>query len=228
MELYPFAFDPSKIRLLAFDIDGTLFSSEDIILSTYILAFEKFNEHTGKNIPIPSRDAIMNEVGKPVKTIFLNLVPQIPEKERDEISDSVLVLLCDKIRNGEGLIYPKTLESLEYLLSKNLKLVSASNGRKPYVSAILEKIGIIDKFDDILVLDNIKIKTKVDIISEYKKKYSMSGNEILMIGDRYSDYQAAYENGCPFLFCAYGHANSDEINSFSKKIDSISEITLLF
>ena len=47
---------------------------------------------------------------------------------------------------------------------------------------------------------------------------------ILMIGDRFSDYEAAHTTGSPFVFCEYGHAVKDEISDFSIKITNLSDL----
>ena len=59
-----------SIQILALDIDGTVFSSEDIILETYAESITEFARLTKKDIITPSHDRIMKEIGQPVKTIF--------------------------------------------------------------------------------------------------------------------------------------------------------------
>ena len=101
-----------EIRYLAFDIDGTLFSSEEIILTVYKESILLYKERTGSKLELPSKEKIMAQIGKPVKTIFLNLVPELSEKDRDSISDDVLRILCEKVRNGEGHIYDNVRDTL--------------------------------------------------------------------------------------------------------------------
>ena len=99
--MYPF--QKEKIKILAFDIDGTLFSSENIILETYIESIQRFIQSSGRHIPIPSKEKIIEQVGLPVKQIFRNLLPELNEEERDSISDSVLTLLREKIFQKKAL-----------------------------------------------------------------------------------------------------------------------------
>ncbi|MCE9500172.1 MAG: HAD hydrolase-like protein, partial [Leptospira sp.] len=115
-------FDKTKIRLLAFDIDGTIFSSEEIILPVYKEAIANYIKKSNIKIPVPTQERIMLEIGKPVKTIFKNLLPELPEPERDKISDDVLRLLCEKIRNGEGHVYPNVFESVKSLREKGFSI----------------------------------------------------------------------------------------------------------
>ncbi|MDX1959201.1 MAG: HAD family hydrolase [Leptospiraceae bacterium] len=225
---YPHNFQPKFIRAIAFDIDGTLFSSESIILDTYILAFQNYEKQSGKKIRIPTKDEIMAQVGKPVKSIFSNLVPELSESIRDQISDSILELLCEKILSGEGEIYPEVKETILALKSNGLKLLCASNGRMPYVSSILARIGVLEEFEEILVLNYRERKTKADILGQYHGKYRLEPGSILMVGDRASDFDAAMENSAPFAFCEYGHASRDEVTSYNILLKKPSDLLKFF
>ncbi|TGK21879.1 HAD family hydrolase [Leptospira fluminis] len=219
--------NPKSIRALAFDVDGTLFSSEGIILETYAEAIRLFSVSSGIPLPVPDRERIMLEIGKPVKTIFLNLVPQLQEFQRDQISDSVLRLLVEKIKSGAGEFYPKVKETVLSLKRKGFRILAASNGRRPYVETILEVSGILPLFDPILILDNASLKTKGDLVAGYLKKYELSPTDLLMIGDRSSDYDAARENGCPFAFCAYGHAPEGEIPDWEISLSKLADLDVI-
>ncbi|EPG67332.1 HAD family hydrolase [Leptospira wolffii] len=220
--------NPKRIRALAFDVDGTLFSSEGIILETYAEAIRRFSEISGTPIQIPDRDRIMLEIGKPVKTIFLNLVPQLKESERDQISDSVLELLVSKIKSGKGEFYPNVYETVSSLKKKGYLILAASNGRRPYIETIFEVSGILSLFDSILVLDNQGLNTKADLVAKYLKDLSLEPDELLMIGDRNSDHEAARKNGSPFAFCAFGHAPEGEIPDWEVVLAKLSDLDSVF
>ncbi|GBF49185.1 phosphatase [Leptospira ryugenii] len=200
--------------MLAFDVDGTLFSSESIIFQTYVQAIEEFAAKTGKITKLPSHEAIMAEIGKPVKTIFENLLPDLSPEEREGISHRVLELLCDSIRNGGGDFYAGVGSTIHHLKEKGYTITCASNGRRAYVETVLETAGVLAYFEPILVVNQEHILTKGDIVSEYLKKYQLSPESLVLIGDRYSDWEAARNNGCRFAFCSYGHANPGEIPDF--------------
>ncbi|EMF82303.1 haloacid dehalogenase-like hydrolase [Leptospira weilii serovar Topaz str. LT2116] len=220
-------FSVDSIQALAFDVDGTLFSSEGMILEVYRDSIQNFSKTFEIQIDLPSRDQLMMEIGKPVKTIFRNLLPQLNEKQRDIISDSVLRFLCERIKNGEGEFYPSVKETIESLTRKGFRILAASNGRKPYIETILGVAGVLSYFDPILVLDNERIKTKGEILKEYIKQNDFKPDEILMIGDRLSDHEAARQNGCPFAFCSYGHAPPGEIPDFELELKNLSDLNLI-
>ncbi len=213
-----------EVRYLAFDIDGTLFSSEDIILDVYKESILLYKKKTGTNLELPSKEKIMAQIGKPVKTIFLNLVPQLSEKDRDSISDDVLRILCEKVLSGEGHIYEDVKETLIHLHQNSFILVTASNGRAKYIDSILKVVGVDHLFSHKVTLDYQSLMVKGDILLYYIENYKIQSNQILMIGDRFSDFEAAQKAMTPFLFCEYGHAELGEIPSYTAKCSKISEL----
>ena len=214
----------SKYKFLAFDIDGTLFSSEGIILQTYIEAIENFKTKFNSDIKIPNKEKIIEQVGLPVKKIFQNLLPEISEEHRDLISDDVLVLLTKSISEKKGHIYNSVIETIKILKEKGYLLGVASNGRFKYIDTILKTYLIDSYFENLIIINYNDIKEKGDILKKYSFQYNLLPQEILMIGDRDSDYKAAKDLSCDFVFCEYGHANKDEILEYTYKINSLKEL----
>jgi phosphoglycolate phosphatase len=217
-------FHKEKIKILAFDIDGTLFSSENIILETYIESIQRFIQSSGRHIPIPSKEKIIEQVGLPVKQIFRNLLPELNEEERDSISDSVLTLLREKIFQKKGTLYSSVHETILELFERKYTLCIASNGRAPYINAILQAYELEPYFEELVVIDYKDFQSKGDILKAYIEKYNLLGENALMIGDRKSDLDAAVDGGSPFAFCEYGHADKGEIESYSIKLNSIRDL----
>ncbi len=216
--------EKEKIKALAFDVDGTLFSSENIILETYIESIQRFILSYGRDVEIPTKEKIIEQVGLPVKQIFKNLLPSLKETERDLISDNVLMLLCEKIYAKKGTLYNGVVEIIQELSNRNYLLYIASNGRAPYINSILKTYELDKYFQNLAVIDYKTIHTKGDILRFYISQFGIAGEGMLMVGDRKSDLDAAVENNCPFAFCEYGHAEPGEINSFNLQLQSISDL----
>lgn len=217
-------FNSEKIKAVAFDVDGTLFSSENIILDTYIDSIKKFINASGISIQIPTKEKIIEQVGLPVKQIFKNLLPFLTEDQRDSISDNVLILLCEKIAAKKGTLYEGVEECIQYLSKRNYQLLIASNGRAAYINTILSTYGIDKFFGDLVVINYTSIQTKGDILKSYINKLGIASECILMVGDRKSDLDAALDNNAPFAFCQYGHADKDEISIYDLLLETITDL----
>ncbi|GAB4426172.1 MAG: HAD family hydrolase [Turneriella sp.] len=212
-----------KYEYFALDIDGTIFSSEHIIYPVYKESIELFCRERNSSLEAPGRERIMLEIGKPVKKIFQNLFPQLPEADRDVLSDSVLRLLCEKIAAGGGEYYPDVTETIEAIVQRGGKILVASNGRRPYIEAILTYCKIMQHVLHPTYIDGQSIFTKSDILRHYVS-LGIEPRSVLMVGDRLSDLEAAQAIGCDFAWCAYGHAPPGEITSYAIRLERFAEL----
>jgi phosphoglycolate phosphatase len=114
--------------------------------------------------------------------------------------------LSDEIPLVDGVL--KALESIGNLGLKNL-ILSASE--RDMLEDKLTKLGIIEKFECLLALDNIYAHSKLDIAREYfadkdKSKY-------LMVGDTVHDFDVARKVGIDVVLVACGHQSYDKLVS---------------
>lgn len=210
-------------RYFALDIDGTIFSSESIIYPVYREAIELYCRERKVTLLAPGRERIMLEIGKPVKKIFENLFPQLAEKDRDFLSDTVLQLLCEKIAAGEGEYYPEVSETVRKIAERGGVIFVASNGRRPYIEAILHYCGIMPYVKTPTYIDAKTIFTKSDILRHYVT-HGIDAGSLVMVGDRLSDFEAAQAVGCDFAWCAYGHAPAGEITAYTIRLDRFADL----
>ena len=202
-----------KVTAILFDVDGTLFSSEDIIAGAYQDAFGVFADRFPERAalaPVPDLPAILDEIGKPVVEIFRNLAPKIEEDERVMISKMVLETLLERIGRGEGEHYAGVTETLGELHRRGYAFFAASNGRRAYVEAILKKNGTRDLFTEVPAIDGVEIKNKNDLVKSVIVRHGLSGETAVLIGDRTSDRDAARAGGLPFIACRFGHATDPD------------------
>ncbi len=213
-----------NIKAILLDIDGTVFSSEEIIGRTYQKEFSHFIEEHGLSIPIPDLPFIMEQIGKPIVEIFRNLAPGIDSSMQLVLSENILHSLVASIDAGEGHYYEKVSEVTSELHRRGYQLFGASNGRYPYIDAILRYMKVRDLFTDVPVVNNENIHNKTELVSWILSAYGLKPEEALMVGDRYSDRDAGVHNGCPFAACRYGHGNEAEWEGATLYLDSYSDL----
>jgi phosphoglycolate phosphatase len=212
------------IRAILFDIDGTLFSSEGIIGGIYRDRFLDFRTRHGRPEHIPDTDEIMAQIGKPVVKIFEALAPDLSPEERTALSEGILKILVERILNGEGHHYPNADRTIRTLHQRGYQIYAASNGRLPYVRAILEANGTLPHFKEISAIDNLAIRDKNELVAHILNANGIEPQSAAMIGDRFSDRDAAIKNGCVFVACRFGHGNEKEWEGATAYIDTIDEL----
>jgi len=214
----------ARVRALFWDVDGTLFSSEGIIHRVYQRVFERYRAEHGRPQRTPDLEEIVEQIGKPVRVIFQNLVPELPEAERDALSEGVLGELVAAIRNGEGEHYSGVRETLTELRERGFRFFAASNGRRPYVEAILKKNGTYSLFEEIPAVDNAEIRDKNELAAKTLEKHGLRPEEAAVIGDRASDRDAALKNGLLFIAARFGHGAAEEWEGACAFVDSVPEL----
>lgn len=201
------------IKLIAFDVDGTLFSSEAILGRAYKEAVAEFNSLRHTNFAIPDTDKVLSLVGNTGKQIFKVLFPEMVKEDYPLFGNTVRKRLIEDIHFGRGKLYDGVMETLHKLKARGFELRMASNGHKDYVNAIASFYSMRSLFGPIIAVDNIDIFDKADILNTLKSAREIHSNEMVMVGDRKADLLAAQSCGCKFIGISYGHGDLDEITS---------------
>ncbi|GMT50320.1 MAG: MTA/SAH nucleosidase [bacterium] len=213
------------IQTVIFDMDGTLYSSEEMILPAYqrgIRAFNKRNPH--QEVPIPTLDSILALLGFPINEIYSTLFPSLSSDGMLEIRELILTELLKAIRNKEGQLFPGVIDSLHELSRRGYGMYIASNGQSLYLEAILESYDLISLFQPIITLDYKSLCDKGDILLAYQKRDQLDKAKVVMVGDRDSDMDAAQKMGCAFIACQYGHGDKSETESAEIIVSSFPEV----
>ncbi len=216
-----------KNRYIAFDIDGTIFSSENILYDAYKIAIDAYNKLGKFTLELPEEKAIFNLIGKPSKEIYKELFPCLDEDGVDFFAEKIRTNLVDLIYAGKGIYYGNIVEVIKEIASLGYIVLPASNGSLEYVSAVIKfvKLQEIFNLDKIVVINKkIGINTKGDILAQYQQKYNFDSKDCIMIGDRTSDIDAAKFINCSFIGTMYGHGEFEEIREANEIVYSTEDL----
>ena len=202
---------PSR-PLVAFDLDGVLFSSEPFLGAAYREAIQLVNrQRPGSFSRVPETREILDHVGWPVPIILARLFPAVGEEAVQLLHVATLDVICTRVAAGEGTLYSDVAETLRSLERQGYALAIASNGRGPYIEAVLTTYGIVDCFLPRVTAD--MVGDKGAILRTYSERHGIGPTGMVMIGDRTSDVEAAQAIGCGFIGCDYGHGYRQEIEA---------------
>jgi phosphoglycolate phosphatase len=198
--------------LIAFDLDGVLYSSEPFLGEAYRDAIANVNARRPGSFPrVPATREILDHVGWPVPVILERLFPAVDPAAVELLYVETLHVIAAYVRRGEGVLFPAVAETLGRLRAAGYTLVIASNGRRAYIEAVLDSNGLAPHFGTLFTVDGDGMRTKADLLRAYCARYALSVDQLVMIGDRASDVEAALAVGCRFVGCDYGHGYQHEI-----------------
>lgn len=195
---------------IAFDIDGTLYDCSPVVGMAFEQGIDAFLvQHPELNLRKPSTDEIMKLVGIPVEEIFALLFPALSQELSHTLNDYCTVKLTELVLQQKGTLLPGVVETVKVLYNRGYGLVTASNGRKEYVEAVLDAYKLRQYFFTITALEDKHLHDKTQLLAYYKESLPHC-DIVIMAGDRANDMVAAHKNNVPFIACAFGH-NDEEI-----------------
>lgn len=198
------------MALLAFDLDGVLYSSEPFLGAAYEEAIRTVNaRRPGAFSRVPTTAEILAHVGWTIPTIFANLFPDAADAALEDLHGETLDVICRRVAAREGELFAGVPETLRALRAAGHILCVASNGRTRYVETVLATYGIDDVFEPRVTAD--MVGDKLSILRFYRYRFGLPVEQVVMVGDRASDVEAAQAVGCAFIGCDYGHGHRNEI-----------------
>lgn len=205
------------IKVIVFDLDGTLIDSVKLTAESIILSAKKAS---GKNTVL---EDILKHFGPPENVLFERLVGKEKSLECLELYLEHFEKNLNKI-----FVFPHVFESLEKL-KPNFKLVLATARGKLSLNLILDKFPLASLFDLILNGNDLtRYKPETETLEKIAKFFNVKNTEILMVGDMpNSDAKMAKRFGCESITVAIdGYDQQKEINKVAdeKVVRSFEEL----
>ncbi len=189
------------IKLVIFDLDGTLIDSMDLVVETFRITAEALGipidlSKVRKSIGLPGRQILARAVLKPIS-----------EKETDEFLRRRSELhnrLIAKIR-----LFPDTISTLEKLREKGYLIAIASSNKRKRLERILS-VKNLDQYVSVTVSyeDVDKPKPHPDMVLKAVELAGVKTQEAIMVGDTVYDVEAAKRAGVISVLIAREHKQS--------------------
>lgn len=211
--------------LIAFDLDGVIYSSEPFLGDAYREAIANVNARRPHSFPrVPSTREILDHVGWPVGVILQRLFPEIEPAAVDLLYAETLEVICARVARGEGILFADVAETLASLHAEGFRLAIASNGRRRYVETVLSTYALAPHLIELITVESTGIGSKQDVLRAYLERLHLTPQRAVMVGDRSSDVEAALAVACHFVGCDYGHGYRNEIEGAGPIVSSFAQI----
>lgn len=124
-------------------------------------------------------------------------------------------------------LFDGVVETLDHLTKAGVKVVITSNNVKPVLRRLTTNLGIAEYIDDIVSVEDVEnVKPAPDIALEVLRRYNISGEESLVVGDATLDMDMGRDAGCHLCGVSFGSHTPEMLRERGARyiIDHFSEI----
>lgn len=202
----------NNIKLIAFDLDGTLLDSvPDLAVAAdqavQALGFPAVSEEQVRDYVGNGADVLVGRALSQSMTIDPALDEALLVKARELFDD-----FYDKSGHKLSHLYPAVTETLAELKQAGFTLALVTNKPSKFVPEILAKHGIDKYFVDVLGGDAFPEKKPNPVALNWlMEKHNCQPEEMLMVGDLKNDILAAKNAGCAAFGLTYGYNHGEPI-----------------
>ncbi len=192
----------SDLRLVIFDVDGTLVDSQAEILAAMTLAFQS------EGLDLPDRATVLSIVGLSLAEAFLALCPQIAPDQRarmvEAYKSAFMQLRTQTMEMGP--LFPGALEVLQALRSQEHTLLALATGKsRRGLDKVLERHGLTGFFHSEQVADHHPSKPHPSMILTALSETGVATHRAVMLGDTTYDMDMARAAGIKKIGVNWGY-----------------------
>jgi len=216
-----------KPEAMIFDMDGTLFQTETLLMPAYHRLFDTLRAEGHFEGETPPEERMLGSLGMLLEDIWKVVMPDASEAAHRRADELLLQLEIEGLDGGESRLYPQVKETLEALKEQGVRLFVASNGLEDYVKGVAFAHEIMPLFEGVYSAGQYKTPSKVDLVQILLKKHHIQ--DAWMVGDRSSDVEAGKMNGQTVIGCAYaGFGRDEELAGSDVLISDFTELLGLY
>ncbi len=214
------------IKLLIFDLDGTLADTGQDITNALNYALEPFG------VREYSLEETKAMVGSGISKLLESLIPDdspvAAEMRNNSQKPEELVLSRFLEYYDNHLIdntnaYPHVKDTLSKL--NDYKKTVLSNKREVYSKRVLEGLGIVQHFDLVWGSDSVREKKPSPApVLDMMEHFSVSKDETVLVGDSNYDVEAGKAAGIKVIGVTYGFRSREFLKGSDYIIDSFDEV----
>lgn len=216
-----------KPEAIIFDMDGTLFKTETLLIPVHHQVFEQLRQEKLFEGPTPPAELMLSCLGMLLEDIWKKVIPDSSEAVHRRADELLLKFELAGLNTHQTELYPGVANTLTRLREQGVRLFVASNGLEHYVKGVAEAHGIVDLFEGLYSAGQYQTESKTELVELLLKRHGI--NRAWMVGDRSSDVEAGKRNNQTVIGCAYaGFGHDRELEGSDILISSFEELLKLF
>ena len=218
----------TDLRLVIFDVDGTLVDSQNEILASMQSAYDALGH------PMPERSAILGIVGLSLPAAFAQLSPHLDEPAWGELTSAYKAsYLAARQRNGADAspLYPGARDALDRLHAEEGTLLGVATGKsRRGLDALISVHGLERYFVSLQTADHHPSKPHPSMIHACLADAGIDASRAVMVGDTRYDMDMARAAGVRTVGVSWGYHPAPElgadviIEDFAHLADSVDSL----
>lgn len=194
----------SDLRLVVFDVDGTLVDSQADVIGAMGFAFDAVNR------PVPSRADVLGIVGLSLDVAMPRLMPGLGDADYARMvqayKDGYVTLRAKVGAAQSSPLYPGALEVIKTLHAQPEVLLGVATGKsRRGLDKLIEAHGLEPYFVTQQVADTHPSKPHPSMIWAAMAETGLGPEQTVMVGDTTFDMEMAQAADVPFVGVSWGY-----------------------
>lgn len=190
------SFRPRRFDLIAFDWDGTLFDSTQII----VRCIQRAVVDVGGRVP--SDEAAAYVIGMGLMQALAHAAPDVPPEKYPELGARYRYHYM--VHQDDLSLFDGVLSMLAALKQRQHVLAVATGKSRRGLDETLQRVELHGMFDSSRTADETAGKPDPKMLRELMQEFGIEPERTLMIGDTTHDLQMALNAGCASVGVSYG------------------------
>lgn len=208
------------LRLVMFDVDGTLVDSQAEILSAMQMAFDQMG------FPMPPRPAVLATVGLSLDAAFNTLIPDAPPADISKIAAAYKTAYFEnRMAGARPVLFDGIDGVLRTLTQQDDILLGVATGKsRRGITALFDMYDWHDLFVTVQVSDDHPSKPNPSMLRSALAETGVDAHCAVMIGDTEFDMQMARAAGLHALGVSWGYHDRSRLDHAHVIVDHVGEL----
>lgn len=202
----------SDLRLVIFDVDGTLVDSQEMIFAAFSHAYQ------GLGLPVPDRAHALSFVGMSLEKIFPLMSPEHDGATHAALTqgyrDAYFHIRQQKGSNATSPFFPGARAALDALRAQDWTLLAVATGKsKRGLDKLIEGYALDGYFQSQQTADHHPSKPHPGMVQACLDETGVDASRAVMIGDTTFDIEMGQAAGVKTIGVSWGYHPVDDLRA---------------